>query len=276
MKTTVRLDDGRWQHTFRQSDLNNFRMCPERARLQWTDQYKEITTDSAVIGTALHLGIEAILQHHKQGLPIEPGEIEQVVMDLLDHEWNNLVRMEVSYKEAIDLSLDCLYRWINGPWSEVIRDSTDPKQWQIEERFDLEVASDDERVIRIQGTYDFFDGDRVWDWKTGRVPYSKWTVHRYSVQPTFYTLGAGVRDFRFCYIPREGDSTENIDVVRTKGEQAFLIKELTNVGKLVEADLSHWPLGSTDWWCSERWCSEFAQGRCRGETTKIYSEESWV
>lgn len=271
MKTTIALDDGRWQHTFRQSDIGGFRMCPEQTRLKWTDNYYEMTSDTMLIGTAVHLGIEATLNNHQQGL--EFPDIGGLMEELLITEWNNLANMQYSFKEAVEFVHDCFLRWVQGPWYEI--KDTDATKWQVEEQFDLRFASDEQRVINIQGTYDFFDGERVWDWKTGDGSFQKWRSQRYSVQPTFYAHAAGVRDFRFCHIPRSGNGYEYIDVTRTKGDANFLKQELTSIATLIEADLERWPLGPTDWWCSERWCSEFAQGRCRGEHGSIYPDERW-
>lgn len=277
------IDDILYIH---QSDIANWRQCPEQVRLKLRGEYPDYDSDAAALGTAAHAFIEECL-HHARGTTRWPQPsdaqryIEQTV-DQLRVEWDSLwlhPHQIRDWDHANELLRDICERWYNEVLPQIPINQCN--EFLIEEKFDHQIGQVDGIEVRMRGSIDFFDGTRIWDWKTGGLR-EEWRKHRYDQQSTVYTwalaqnLGRTVLPFRFCHIPRGGKEHKLLDVERTEEQHGWILHEAMAIARHVIKSEQHvrWPIGPTDWHCSERWCAMHAQGKCVGEANPIYPEEA--
>jgi len=288
MKLLTAAKDGERTLYLHQSDIGTLRMCPEQARLQLIGEYFDPDSDVAAIGTRTHSFIEFCL-HYRQDHGEWPygthllDQLEQEVAQLKEdwpHLWLKPHMVPDLFTACLELE-SCCHRWYNEIVPQI--DTSNVAGWEIEKRFDIEVAVHWPTAdrIRIRGSIDFFDGvNTIWDWKTGRFDRRDgWKKDRYDIQAPMYTYaksletGAPSINFNFGYIPRGKSDTHIWGMTLSKGKWAMMLNEVESWGstilKLGTED--SWPLGPDDWHCSPRWCSEFAQGKCRGS----YEESFW-
>jgi hypothetical protein len=293
--------DGRWEHHIRQSDVGTFRKCPELRRVDMLGLVVDITNDTAGIGTAVHEGIRYVLDQLKAGNEPEFDDALEIAIKTWHTIWHdpNINVIEVATLESGGLMVEsCLVRW----WNEVLPDIWDKEILAVELPFDVKLTEDDKRIIFISGTSDLWLPFDIWDWKTANKKYSGrdgWKYERsyWSVQHTLYAVARYIleggtwteladeeaRDkedkltpFHYVIIPREpnGSSIPDVDkltITSTVGDARFLYKEMLSIAKLIEAELDQWPLGPTDWWCSNKWCANW--DNCRGA---FHKEDPWT
>lgn len=266
-----------------QSDLTAFRQCPEQLRLKLRDEYYDPDSDSAYIGTLTHRFAEWALNHY-----VTEGRWPQ--QDLCAGQFNILAsELATAWPtlwhhphqiEDLQAGIQGMARAINHWWENFPRLVNTDKvgEWLIEPEFDYPIGRvTNTRVsveVRLRGRIDFWDGDRIWDFKTGSLR-EAWRKLRYDVQSTIYTWGLGKRldrdihNFSLVYCPREqGKKFDVCEITRGEGHWRQVQIEALAVANMAIEQLGRpkasWPLGHTDWWCSSRWCSEHAQGRCMG------------
>lgn len=272
---------------FRQSGIGSFRLCPESFRLDFLDLMPDKTSDATHAGTGLHAGVEHVLRTIKADnidvfilradSPLFHAG-EAVMMEYIDKcelegvplvkqtSWDAVRnRMDKAWVQWVDWFLDS----INGGFI-----SCEVSAWKIEYQFEFEYQG-----ITFQGTFDFFDGATLFDWKSGEVP-QFWEVQRWAPQPTIYALA--VRElmqvdempaFVFVY-PNgkqkdveddEGNKTrvlpfpEEIEIERTQADVDRMMLEIDSI-LTVESKYGweeSWPLRTDTWFCSEKWCGNY-------------------
>ena len=299
----MRVDHEKRRIYIHQSDIDQYRKCPEQLRLDYRGEYLDYDTDSAMIGTLTHNFIENCLH-----FVIDAGDwpaattvqdwvrAEQATLDKSWDSWWHQPQLVPDKATALKMVEACCLLW----WQNVppLLNHTNPLEWKVEVPFEIKVGTvtvwrsptDVVGVVYevfLRGHVDFFDGIKPWDWKTRTSDLSRdgWKLDRYDIQSTVYTfalstlLGRDVNDFLFAYTPRlmpNGTQKYSFDthlVTRNSGQWAKMIETAQAVARqaLTLSD-QPWALGSSDWWCGERWCSEFAQGRCMGEHMSIHPE----
>lgn len=266
---------------FRQSGVNDARMCLEMTRQKQAGSYVDRNNDSALIGTAVHAGIEAVLYGLVDQYAVALEDAVDEATGVLQDGWGNCRQtLNISLHDAMAMATDGVTRWWKGYLPSII---TDIEQgWEIigvEQGFEQTVAVREDYDIGIQGTADLVMAHhadqrfRVIDWKTSKGAYggsNYWKHDRYSVQPTFYLtafadmLGMPIEhgSFEFVRIGR-GQTSQEVEVTlisRTVEDTGFLITELDALAGLDPA--KPWPLGPSDWWCSPKWCPHWKN--CRG------------
>jgi hypothetical protein len=257
------LDDGRIEHTFRQSTLGDLDMCLEKGRRQLAGTLERWESDAASIGTALHGGIEA--------------NLEELILD--DADMNLSTTIEIAQQTFSDQLELPNFKWLQETeetaraaltrcataWYEEIRPTLEPEMLEIPFH-GLVIHEDEQRVIRINGTMDYLGHQGLADWKTAGSKYKAWEKERWAIQPTVYTLAArlmGIEQAQAEYVPFEfivmlksgTQRTQRIKVVRHAGDWRWLVEKCVALAELIEADLAVWPKGDNGWWCSGKWCA---------------------
>jgi len=254
-------DDGRTRIYFRQSWVNNFLLCNDRARL---DVETEATNEAAALGTAHHSGIEAALS----GRIDKPSEVA---------EWSiaTLIDLEKHFTYD-DLDRDKCVAHLRH-WSGQLR--TQPEfvelytnqERLVEQEFTIHVDTIGDVDMHWTGTADAINCPTyLVDWKTSSRKYQRWEKQRWAVQPTIYAEAARQLgwvdddkvDFRYVVFHRSLSSPapETISVTRGPGHTAWLTRMLWRAYDLRQ--VHEWPLNDQHALCSEKWCPAWAQ--CKG------------
>ena len=102
----------------------------------------------------------------------------QSALDAFDYEWEETVdKIEVwnSYnpQSAHEAGVVKITNWYNEVFPLL-------KPLQTEHTFDVPLIEDDQRIVRLTGTIDLVEADRLWDWKFPGRAYSrdKWQYER--------------------------------------------------------------------------------------------------
>lgn len=292
----MKLDHGNRILYIHQSDMATWRMCPEQIRYQLNDEYPDYDSDSAMIGTLTHAFIERCLEHamenHTWPTPDQAEIFVSEVKGRLCTVWPTLWLHPHQVRDmyhATNLLDDICQRWYNEVLPQI--DTTLLSDWEVEGSFDRrigEVVIDVEGDqwsgelhylskfdVHLRGHIDFWDGIRIWDWKTGGLR-EEWRKHRYDIQSTVYTWAKSCHTMRFCHVPRGETGHKILDVTRLKPQWGMMLTEAMAIARhVLTSDMAEsWTLGPTDWWCSERWCAIHAQGKCMGAANPIYPEEA--
>lgn len=277
--------DGRWHHIVRQSDVNRFRQCPELHRRHLLADVDDWQNDSAAIGTAFAVFTDGVLTHGDSDMAL--GQAETELQTLWASPNLRTVQIYGGLAEAMVDLHHLTKMWV----SEVLPQFPPNRIVGVEVPFLHVIEDNPSRVISIQGTRDLDCTAEIVDWKTGNKGYSgrdAWKHQRYDVQPVMYSwarqLGEtdqhnspALKPFRYVVIHRDPQGpkdakrfTDELPIEVTWGQVDFLRMEIEALCRLVEAELPLWPLGPTDWHCSNKWCP--AWSTCRG---KHQGDDPW-
>lgn len=263
--------DGRFIHRFRQSTLGELDECPERGRLVLTNQMPRIETDAAAVGTAVHAGIEAMLGG--KGL----AAAWEMAFDTfaLIAQSDNFVWAKYRPDQVEPMIRNCLVTFE----AQLLPD-LDPAGVEIPFD-DVFLHEDDERVIYLNGTIDYFDKSAgAWDWKTSgdERKYKQgfggesWKLDRWNIQGPTYTkalvaLGfldpEGPWDFTFGAFVLPGGKLQTHTLQLVPAHHSWLAAKCMGWAKLIEAELDEWPTTDNQALCSPKWCPVWEQ--CKGK-----------
>ena len=269
--------DGRHVITMRQSWVNDYLMCPERARRQWQTPPPRTNNDAAAIGTALHATIEDSIRYLAA---------DHILLSVADH-------------------LELLH----GHWQTLLDDTNEPIRWvkrqqegarRYGERMVATFACDvlpslaphgveisfgplpliesDDLLVQITGTIDYVDTRLgLVDWKSASRMYEPWEKQRWAIQPTFYqwawTRIAPSTPNQWTGTPYEGpmenwsyivfpDNTRTplqvVPLHRGAQHHDWLRQQLMSIADQIiataEGHLVGWPLNDQHALCSAKWC----------------------
>lgn len=266
------LEDGRWQHTFRQSSINESTICLERARRTMTGEMPDIETDAACVGTAVHAAIETDLRHYRD---TREHFDQETLVEVFEREYADLEALpEFRYVKYTPNQARSLGATFTRHWYQEIRPSLRPIEIELE--FALPLWEDEQRKIMLTGTIDLIDERQgITDWKTSgsgrpnKGPYREYEYRKSAVQPTVYTWAAsqlGYADMadRFTYCVLHEYGIQQFEVERGPADWQWLIDRCLALSTLMEAQLSVWPkTGDVHVLCSAKWCGAYAD--CRGK-----------
>lgn len=259
----------------RQSWLGDALMCPERARLIALHPETRKENDSAMMGTAVHAGIEAVLR----------GEI--VPADIADHSVNAFRTRQKELQsegKSINITNTDPKNWdkhiasMADAWARDIMPHV-PEGGDCEWKFESKIAHVENEVFEyelwFEGTMDYFHPQGIWDWKTAARKYYQAEKQTQNIQSAVYAEAAtrlGLIDydveFNFGVMIRNASSTGQIvPVVRTAkhgewitGQTIALVNNLLTVK--LHMPSTRWLVNDQHFLCSQRWCPvwEYCKG----------------
>lgn len=273
-------DDGLtvMRYTFRQSWLNEYLLCPERARAQMAGEVEDTDTAEAAIGTAVHTAAERFKRGDtpSQALEAAKGQFRGLSGDP-GFRWVK-VKTEATAFRHIET---CFETWLRD---------IEPRlghAWGIELPFKLKLGEthpphgDDYYHIEVylSGCIDYVDESGLWDWKTSSRldKYTKdgWQLKRWGIQPTVYTWAAcrlGYFEdpvpFTYAAMCRTGGSAL-LTCYRDPWHWSWLEAQLWNVVRLEASGSNEWPLNDQHALCSADWCPKWST--CKGLHVPSYA-----
>jgi hypothetical protein len=254
---SIQQPDGTWAHTFSASWLSGFATCPEQARQRYFKLTPYTASDYTALGNSMHRAFEATLQAKIDGLEPTLDGARKAALEKFDSieaepgfeykKWN---------RESALVQLD---KHIVTFWDEVLPIT---KPVAVEKAFDLPLYDDPMRSIRLRGFIDYIDAELgVIDWKSAGSPYKPWEKERYEKQPTVYAWAENTDAMRYVVFVH-GKSPQTFVVQRNDGHIEWLKRQALAAARLIESNLSVWPMVDTSWVCSPKWCDAWAT--CRG------------
>lgn len=279
----------------RQSWLNDAMMCPERSRLLKLFPESRRENDSAMMGTAVHKGIEAVLT----GVVSDADAAGQFAV-----EWFKSRRQEL-----IDEGRDVFVTNTNPlQWYSHI--DTMAKAWfrdvsplverggLVEHQFCQQVATVDSPVVGqfslfFEGTIDYIVPSAesgvvtIWDWKTSSRKYYEAEKQSRDVQSAVYVsavVASGAADFpvgfKFGVMTRSGSSVgQVVSVLRSQEHYKWIVSQASSVvnGFLLSERFlpdGSWMRNDQHHLCSARWCPVWS--KCKGSFLGHDAEEAEI
>jgi hypothetical protein len=261
--------------TLRQSEINEWLLCPERFKAQKLDGLPSPPTDATAIGTATHAGFELILAggSYVDGLAaMREAFYEETQVE--GYRWIQVKTPETALKHA-QCALDNLVR-------EVLPTLGTPLF--IEEHFELPfIRVRDDVEVHLHGTIDFADEGGPWDWKTRKADGTKykagwggegWKLKRFGVQPTVYTwaaeqLGLFAQldtpppySFTYAAASKTTPDVDILEVQRGPADYAWLEVQVRDIANMILSGIEDWPKIDQHALCSADWCPNWE--RCKG------------
>jgi hypothetical protein len=263
----------------RQSWLNDALMCPERARLMEKNPELRRENDSAMMGTACHTAIEAILNNE-----IDAGDAG----DYAVHAFRSAEQDLWAQNKQIYVTNTDPAKWdthIHSMASAWVRDILPvvPLGGETEHKFAVHVGSVKnalyEYELYFEGTIDYVHPSGLWDWKTSARKYSEVEKQTQNIQSALYVeamVRAGVlqypSNFSFGVMIRNASSSgQVVSVKRTEGHGSWVVQQaqaLINgilLSKIYLPD-ERWLINDQHFLCSDRWCPVWSM--CKGAHIK--------
>ena len=259
----------------RQSWLNDALMCPERARLMELNPSARKENDSAMMGTACHSGIEAVLNK-----VIEPKDISEYSVNAFRSAEQDLW----SQGKSINVTNTEPRNWdkhigsMADAWVRDIMPSV-PEGGQTEYKFSTKVGAIAnalyEYELYFEGTMDYIHPTGIWDWKTAARKYYEGEKQMQNIQSAIYAeAGANLGlvdypvDFSFGVMIRNGSSTGQILTIKRRKEHAqWVIAQTTAlINSILTSKIylpsERWLVNDQHYLCSKRWCPVWSM--CKG------------
>jgi hypothetical protein len=275
----VRIDNngnGVTKIYIRQSWLGDALMCPERARLIGLHPETRKENDSAMMGTAVHTGIEAVLRGE-----IAPSDIAEHSVTAFRAKEYTMMKDEgksINITNTEPRNWDKHIASMADAWVRDIMPHV-PEGGDCEWKFEAKIADVENSLFQyelwFEGTMDYFHPQGIWDWKTAARKYYQAEKQSQNIQSAVYAEAAtrlGLIDydveFNFGVMIRNASSTGQIvPVVRTAKhgewitEQTIaLVNNLLTVDKYMPS--SRWLINDQHFLCSQRWCPVWSM--CKG------------
>lgn len=273
------------RYVLRQSDINTFLICPERARQLWAGDVIDHPSAETAIGTAVHFAIEAFMD------PLDPfsaGECLEAAVDRFRGEseqpgfrWVKIKTVGTA-EQHITNCFNTFLRDIEPLLGHAVAIEKHFRallyHWSELDEFDNFIHCE----IWLEGTIDLIDHwGTIWDWKTvGRLfKYTSegWLLDRSAVQPTAYSYGAYELElvdperpipFTYAVMQRTPCASTFKTVYRDYRHWDWLTAQCLNIVKLYEADVAQWPVNDQHALCSPDWCPAWANCKGRFFTTE--------
>lgn len=276
------LNDGAKKFTFRQSGINTFMLCPERARVEWFEGVREEEpSDAAATGTALHSMIEADLAVGNEWGLAEATDYAHFKFDQLVEEGVRFVQSDVEHARIYLTNMTAA--WLLHPLSTELR--SDRSNLALEWNFNVPFDKDaDGNELWLEGQADCLHfsppealspiGRRVaiYDWKTAASEYKGWEKQRWAKQPTVYTYAVDHNftsnpSFEYVVFSKKVNSCDIqiLEVTRDASHWQWLRQQLWSITRLDPT--VGWPLVDEHALCSRKWCSNF--DRCKGRLVTV-------
>jgi len=260
----MRIDEENKRVYVRQSWLGDAMLCQERGRRMMVSPEFRTTNDSAVMGTAVHAGIEAVLTGK-----IDPKDAHHVSVAKLNHikETENVKVTNTDPSSWEDLVRSMTNAWVSGVLPEV------PLGGKSEHKFEyFSNTNVNGYSLWFEGTMDYMHDTGLWDWKTAARKYSLLEKQTQSIQASIYagyalstgdvSLDAeGNVDFTFGVMIRnmKGES-QLVRIKRSSAHVMWVTEQATTLVRLALAMREDdgfnkpWLKNDQHFLCSARWC----------------------
>jgi hypothetical protein len=262
----MRIDRVNQKIYIRQSWLGDMTICPERARLGQIRPEFRTGSDATIIGTALHAGIESVLD----GRSSEVADMLEVV----NNEYETLEH--TNYKKT-NIDPDKIPAYLES-MSLAFYDGILPHVEQggkVEHKFSSSLGfTINGYAVYVEGTMDYVSPSGViWDWKTASRQYNIKEKQKSNIQASVYadacvSLGLSPNypvDFRFGVMVRqEKPKSQIVSIVRTEAHGQWLrqyIRGAVNTA-MNNGYENNWIMNDSSALCSESWCSYWSI--CKG------------
>jgi hypothetical protein len=247
----------------RQSWLGDMAICPERARLGIVRPEFRTGSDATIIGTAIHTGIESVLNGTSSNF-----------LDMLDVVANDYESLETTNYKKSNINQEEIPQYLES-MSKAFYDSILPKVklgGKTEHPFKVPLGIDvNGYSVWLEGTMDYIDEDGVvWDWKTAKRSYSQSSKQKSAIQPTVYTYAVShdtdiEPKFNYGVMVRQLDPKAQIVPIYRGAEHWNWLKHhvrgAVNVALRTGVD-NQWITNDESALCSEQWCSFWSV--CKG------------
>jgi len=250
----------------RQSWLNDMAICPERARMGQVRPEFRTGSDATIIGTALHAGIESVLDGRSSEVAdmLEVVNNEYETLEHTNYKTTNIDPDKIpTYLESMSLA------FYEGILPHVVQGG------KVEHKFSSPLGfTINGYAVYVEGTMDYVDPNGViWDWKTASRQYNIKEKQKSSIQASVYADACVVQGLSFSYpvdfrygvmVRTEKPKSQIVSIVRTAAHGQWLrqfIKGAVNTA-LNSGYENNWLMNDSSALCSESWCSYWSI--CKG------------
>lgn len=258
--------------SIRQSWLDTAFRCPERGRQAIIrPDWDSLSSDSAIIGTATHAGIEARIGGAD---PYGAINVSLAAETAGGVKWTKYTTMA----ELHDNAVRCYRAWEKSilPRLEDFAGFSLLDGARTEVQFKVPLYTHrDGRTVSITGTVDFVPNSPVlWDWKTASAKFRHHEKQKYAIQPTIYSLAAikggldsedhpkvnYVWPMTFVYgIAVRGAQKAVPQVMAVRRTEEHALHAIERIKGLVDLALDYgldkrWPMNDDHFLCSQTWC----------------------
>ena len=240
----------------RQSWLGDIGICPERSRLGLVRPEFRTGSDATIIGTAVHTGIEAVLN----------GKCKEFA-DMLEFVCNDYESLETTDYKKTNINQEAIPQYLES-MSLAFYEDILPKVTlggTAEQYFKVPLNIDvDGYAIWLEGTMDYIDPNGVvWDWKTSSRPYYGKEKQKSAIQPTVYTYAASiiqqaVPSFNYGVMVRQLEpKAQIVPITRDASHWNWLKHHVRGaVTTALRTGLNNqWITNDSSALCSASWCS---------------------
>jgi len=264
----------------RQSWLGDMAICPERARLGHVRPDLRTGSDATIIGTALHAGIESVLDNRSKefGDMLEVVANEYETLEKTNYKKTNIDEEKIpAYLESMSLA------FYNNILPHVEQGGEVEKYFQAPLGIDINGYG-----VWLEGTMDYITPSGViWDWKTSSRTYNIKEKQKSAVQPTVYAEAAvqlGLCpdypvQFKYGVMVRTETPKHQIAVVERTQQHGLWLRHLVRgavTSALKTGYEDNWFMNDSSTLCSQAWCSywDICKGAWCGEQEVAFANQS--
>jgi len=264
----------------RQSWLGDMAICPERARLGHVRPDLRTGSDATIIGTALHAGIESVLDNRSKefGDMLEVVANEYETLEKTNYKKTNIDEEKIpAYLESMSLA------FYNNILPHVEQGGEVEKYFQAPLGIEINGYG-----VWLEGTMDYITPSGViWDWKTSSRTYNIKEKQKSAVQPTVYAEAAvqlGLCpdypvQFKYGVMVRTETPKHQIAVVERTQQHGLWLRHLVRgavTSALKTGYEDNWFMNDSSTLCSQAWCSywDICKGAWCGEQEVAFADQS--
>ncbi len=264
----------------RQSWLGDMAICPERARLGHVRPDLRTGSDATIIGTALHAGIESVLDNRSKefGDMLEVVANEYETLETTNYKKTNIDEEKIpAYLESMSLA------FYNNILPNVELGGSVEHYFQAPLGIEINGYG-----IWLEGTMDYITPSGViWDWKTSSRTYNIKEKQKSAVQPTVYAEAAvqlGLCpdypvQFRYGIMVRTETPKHQIATVERTEQHGLWLRHLVRgavTSALKTGYDDNWFMNDSSTLCSQAWCSywEICKGAWCGDREVAFANQS--
>ncbi len=247
----------------RQSWINTFLSCPEKARQERYKLVKQKESSDLLRGNAVHAALE-----FAGGSPsvVELEDLHQLAEDYV-HTYSSEVEV---WRHEYDKLLDTVMANISVWYSELYIPGADRAEdpllpaVSVEEPFEKSLGTRGNINLILTGTADWVAEDGViWDWKNPSRFYEPWEKKRWDIQSHAYCYALDKTEFKLCVLAN--GQLQIIEIERTEQHKNAFLELCWSMVPTIMSDAETWPQNWEGYHCSPLWCPVWQAGKCRGE-----------